>query len=189
MVCQRPGEAHISQSSRLEATQKVLRSMHPTFLSITFSDKANAYGCEYAFDFISSWGSGRILNASISLNALGKKCLVEPRIEGEYRKFNSNTGWVQDSDCITEALSHYSYHVSNGRYLLCDLQGGVSSDMFMLTDPVVHSLTDEFGVTDGGKDAMDSFFSRHKCNRFCQSGWARAVHLGGHAPHAARSEI
>ena len=33
--------------------------MHPTFLSITFSDKANAYGCEYAFDFISSWGSGR----------------------------------------------------------------------------------------------------------------------------------
>ena len=40
-------------------------------------------------------------------------------------------------------------------------------------DPVVHSLTaDKFGVTDGGKDAMTSFFSRHKCNRFCQSGSA-----------------
>ena len=38
-------------------------------------------------------------------------------------------------------LSHYSYHVSNGAYLLCDLQGGVYKDGVVLTDPVVMSVT------------------------------------------------
>ena len=39
-----------------------------------------------------------------------KKCLVEPRIQGIYHKFNSNTGWVRDQSLVTEALSHFSYH-------------------------------------------------------------------------------
>jgi len=117
----------------------------------------------------------------------GKKCLVEPRLLGTYHKFNSNTGWVQDPELLTEALSHYSYEVTGGQYLLCDLQGTCEPSHFLLTDPVVHSLTREFGVTDGGLDAMKSFFSRHKCNRFCDAGWKRAAHFGGTAFHAARS--
>lgn len=37
------------------------------------------------------------------------------------------TGWVNPtgvgwSDCF-QALSHFSYHVTNGQHLLCDLQG------------------------------------------------------------------
>lgn len=39
-----------------------------------------------------------------------------------------------------QALSHYSYHVLNGEYLLCDLQGGINDDSVVLTDPVIHSL-------------------------------------------------
>ena len=52
-----------------------------------------------------------------------KKCLVEPRIQGVYHKFNSNAGWVKDTGLITESLSHFTFHVSGGRYLVCDLQG------------------------------------------------------------------
>lgn len=117
----------------------------------------------------------------------GKKCFVEPRILGTYQKFNSNTGWVSDQALITEALSHFSYHVSDGQYLLCDLQGGRYSNRFVLTDPAVHSLTSEFGATDGGEAAMKSFFSRHQCNSFCQHGWQRASAQGSMATHVARS--
>jgi len=92
-----------------------------------------------------------------------------------------------DSSLITEALSHHSYHVSQGAHLLCDLQGGQYPDRFVLTDPVVHSLTGEFGATDGGLDAMKSFFSRHRCNCYCRADWTRAAPYGGPSHHPARS--
>lgn len=117
----------------------------------------------------------------------GKKCLVEPRIPGTYLKFNSNSGWVRDPSLITEALSHFTYHISGGQYLLCDLQGGQYSNRFVLTDPAVHSSNSEFGPTDGGKTAMKSFFSKHRCNRFCQEGWRRAAEYGSMAAHVVRS--
>lgn len=114
-------------------------------------------------------------------------CLVEPRIEGTFVKFNSNTGWVLDSNKLTEALSHFSYHQTKGAFLLCDIQGGEYPSRFVLTDPVVHSVTREFGATDGGPEAMQSFFARHRCGRFCKHGWARAAPYGMPARHAAVS--
>ena len=33
----------------------------------------------------------------------GKKYLVEPRIQGEYRKFNSNTGWVENPGALVDS--------------------------------------------------------------------------------------
>jgi hypothetical protein len=61
----------------------------------------------------------------------GVKALIEPYIE-KFEKFNSNSGWVHPTagewgDAM-QALSHFSYHYSNGRYLLCDLQGGIYRD-------------------------------------------------------------
>ena len=51
--------------------------------------------------------------------------MTEPYIE-DFRKFNSNTGaGANDPDSmIMNALSHFSYHMSNGTELMCDLQGG-----------------------------------------------------------------
>jgi len=117
----------------------------------------------------------------------GKLGLIEPKIEGQYIKFNSNTGWVRDQSSLTEALSHFSYAHTNGDYLLCDVQGSCSDGKYVLTDPCVHSLTGEFGATDGGLDAMKSFFSRHRCNHYCQYHWQRAAPYGGVAAHPARS--
>lgn len=58
----------------------------------------------------------------------GLKVLVEPMINGvPFQKWNSNTGFndpkLKNNDYI-QALSHWSYHTSNGNLLLCDLQGG-----------------------------------------------------------------
>mmetsp|Transcript_71767 Transcript_71767/g.126697 ORF Transcript_71767/g.126697 Transcript_71767/m.126697 type:complete len:255 (-) Transcript_71767:314-1078(-) len=52
-----------------------------------------------------------------------RKVFVEPLIEGRYAKFNSNSGWINDGYQMMQALSHFSFHHSRGRYLLCDLQG------------------------------------------------------------------
>lgn len=59
-------------------------------------------------------------------NKTGAVSIIEPFIEG-YRKFNSPTGWVPGDDEFADpiqALSHFSYHISDRKMLLCDLQGG-----------------------------------------------------------------
>ena len=104
---------------------------------------------------------------------IGQKFLCEPFIEN-YEKFNSNTGWNDVTRAwgeVMQALSHYSYHVSGGAYVLCDLQGGVYKHEVVLSDPVILSRNREYGVTDLGEKGISSFFSQHKCNSFCHPKW------------------
>jgi hypothetical protein len=50
----------------------------------------------------------------------------------DFGKFNSNSGWAPVTGTAwtdaMQALSHFSYHDSDDKVLLCDLQGGVYSD-------------------------------------------------------------
>lgn len=103
----------------------------------------------------------------------GQKVLVEPLIDN-FEKFNSNTGYAKQGVDVMHALSHFSYHYTGGKYLLCDLQGGRVGQGFVLTDPVVLSTRREFGSTDLGTDGMENFFYHHVCNRFCKSHWRRS---------------
>jgi hypothetical protein len=104
--------------------------------------------------------------------------LVEPFIDN-FTKFNSNSGWVARDQGgwgeLMQALSHFSYHISGGQFLLCDLQGGVYRDGAILTDPVIQSRTlGRFGPTDLGEDGISTFFARHACNQYCSGkGWQR----------------
>jgi hypothetical protein len=101
-----------------------------------------------------------------------KKYLVEPMLEGEFLKFNSNSGYTNGAD-VMQALSHFSYHHSGRRHLLCDLQGGHYNDAYILTDPVVMSSDNskKYGPTDLGSEGIDNFFARHRCGLFCRSQW------------------
>ena len=104
----------------------------------------------------------------------GQKTLVEPFIQN-YQKFNSNSGWTDESRAwglAMQALSHFSYHVTGGMYVLCDLQGGIYQHEVVLTDPVILSRTREYGVTDLGPEGISSFFSQHVCNDFCRPHWS-----------------
>ncbi|KAK3373059.1 kinase-like domain-containing protein [Lasiosphaeria ovina] len=104
----------------------------------------------------------------------GTKFQVEPYID-KYQKWNSNSGW-NDSKTRTarkmQALSHFSYHDSGGRYLLCDVQGGDHGDRIVLTDPVIISKSHGYGVTDLGPEGMRTFFHKHKCNEYCDKNWS-----------------
>jgi hypothetical protein len=112
----------------------------------------------------------------------GQKCLVEPFIEN-WVKFNSNTGWSgqkvsQASDSswsnVLQALSHFSYHKSGGAVLLCDLQGGFTDEGVVLSDPVIMShVAEQYGPTDLGSKGISTFFSTHKCNKYCGANWSK----------------
>ena len=101
-----------------------------------------------------------------------KKKLVEPLLEGGFLKFNSNSGYVNGADFM-QALSHFSYHCTRGKYLLCDLQGGHYESCYVLTDPVIMSMDNEkyYGSTDLGSEGINNFFAYHKCTRFCHRYW------------------
>ncbi|KAK2802563.1 hypothetical protein FQN51_004355 [Onygenales sp. PD_10] len=105
----------------------------------------------------------------------GQKVLCEPFIQN-YQKFNSNSGWNDDSRGWGEAmqaLSHFSYHLSGGNYVLCDLQGGIYQQEVVLSDPVILSRNREYGVTDLGSAGISSFFSQHDCNNYCRPNWTK----------------
>ncbi|KAK3354029.1 kinase-like domain-containing protein [Lasiosphaeria hispida] len=105
----------------------------------------------------------------------GSKILQEPFIQN-YQKFNSNTGWTdttRDWSQVMQALSHFSYHISGGNYVLCDLQGGIYQNEVILSDPAILSRNREYGVTDLGSEGISSFFSQHECSGYCRPNWTR----------------
>eukprot|EP00947_MAST-08B_sp_MAST-8B-sp1_P002302 g2302.t1 len=100
-----------------------------------------------------------------------KKWLVEPKISGQFVKFNSNSGH-SNGDSLMQALSHFSYHHSKGKLLLCDLQGGKRAGEYHLTDPIVTSRQQgTYGNSDLGLKGMSTFFAEHKCGKHCSKAW------------------
>jgi len=76
-----------------------------------------------------------------------------------------------EAEHAPQAFSHFTYSVSDGMSLVCDLQGVWNeTDGFMLTDPVIHhaSSKGKNGRTDKGKEGMKKFFESHKCNPLCR---------------------
>ncbi|KAK5991731.1 Alpha-protein kinase 1 [Cladobotryum mycophilum] len=105
----------------------------------------------------------------------GQRFLCEPFIQN-YQKFNSNSGWNDSSIAWGEAmqaLSHFSYHITGGNHVLCDLQGGIYQREAVLSDPVILSRNRDYGVTDLGSDGINSFFSQHSCNAYCRPDWTK----------------
>ncbi|KAI0882056.1 kinase-like protein [Annulohypoxylon maeteangense] len=140
-----------------------------------------------ALDIVNKFNELNIINKSVKVNVpavwkfqnpskwAGQHVLCEPFIQN-YQKFNSNSGWFDDSipwGEAMQALSHFSYHISGGQFVLCDIQGGVYQHEVVLSDPVILSRNRDYGVTDLGPVGISSFFSQHRCNNFCRSNWMK----------------
>jgi hypothetical protein len=100
----------------------------------------------------------------------GQKVLREPFIDN-FQKFNSNSGAADVTATVAQALSHYSYHASDGTELLCDLQGGKIGDSYVLSDVVMMSMTKKYGNTDLGATGIENWLHSHRCTQFCSSSW------------------
>ncbi|CAI6016854.1 hypothetical protein V2G26_002363 [Clonostachys chloroleuca] len=141
-----------------------------------------------ALEIVDRFNDLNIINKNVKINVpavwtfddeagewAGTKHLCEPFINN-YIKFNSNSGWFNDSGSwgeVMQALSHFSYHVSGGFFVLCDLQGGIYQHEIVLSDPVILSRRREYGVTDLGPAGISSFFSQHECNNYCRPNWTQ----------------
>ena len=100
--------------------------------------------------------------------------MVENFLKGEFRKWNSNSGWFEKENASIQAFCHWTYHYSEGKYLFCDAQGVRKRNEYIITDPCILSWKgNEYGTNDCGRDYIISWFENHKCNQFCESRWIR----------------
>jgi len=103
---------------------------------------------------------------------VGQKVLVEPYIDN-FQKFNSNSGAQDLTAAVAQALSHYSYHASDGNEILCDLQGGKVGESYVLSDVVLMSKEKKYGNTDLGVTGIENWMHHHRCTQFCSSQWKK----------------
>lgn len=101
-------------------------------------------------------------------------------------KFNNNAGFVQDPETmdsdgktrleLATAFSHFTYSITAGYLLVCDIQGirakdSTDVDTLLLTDPAIHCAQHppRFGKTNLGQNGFNRFFKRHECNQYCRA--------------------
>ena len=104
-----------------------------------------------------------------------KAILGQKYLEGEYKKYNNNYGWVNTEESMinrmVQAFSHLSYEFSNGVIMITDIQGTEKDGKLLITDPAIHSeaYSGHFGPTNLGRLGMVKFFRTHVCNEFCKN--------------------
>ncbi|OEU13122.1 kinase-like protein [Fragilariopsis cylindrus CCMP1102] len=107
-------------------------------------------------------------------NGKFKKKLCEPMLEGDYLKFNSNSGYFGSSDFM-QALSHYSFQFAVENNLCVIYRVVHYKEDYVLTDPVVmsHDNSKKYGSGDLGAEGIDNFFAHHRCGKFCSKLWLK----------------
>ena len=91
---------------------------------------------------------------------------VEHFLDGNYVKYNNNSGFILSAHSTPQAFSHYSYAKSRGKLMVVDIQGVGA----LYTDPQIHtSCGKDFGEGNLGVTGFALFFQSHVCNHICRS--------------------
>jgi len=92
---------------------------------------------------------------------------VEPMMKGNFFKYSSNQGFVDESRNTPNAYSHFSYEQSRGELIVVDIQG--VGDVY--TDPQIHTFNrgGDYGLGNLGMKGIKAFFASHRCNELCES--------------------
>lgn len=94
---------------------------------------------------------------------------------------NSNSGWCDGSTELGEVmqtLSNFSYHMSDGQFVLCDLQGARDfSGGAIITDPAISSIDMSYGSAEMGLYGILFFFQEHVCNILCDENWVLPANM------------
>ena len=111
------------------------------------------------------------------IRCLGRKqenIFVKPLFQGDFVKANCNNGFVRqlhnpDFHDTAQAFSHWTWMVTDGELLVCDLQRVQRQSGWQFTDPAIHDAAGKqrFGCTDLGPRGINAFFRTHTCNKIC----------------------
>ncbi|KIX06615.1 uncharacterized protein Z518_04591 [Rhinocladiella mackenziei CBS 650.93] len=147
--------AHLAEDMRIQALCKAFALEFNSLLKI-----------EPPIDFI--------VTTCLQSKSEGGCLSLEPYIEGEYVKYNSNSMFVKEDppddpdpfNQIAQAFSHFTFERSWGHFLVNDLQGVGH----LLTDPSIQTRDHErfkLADTNLNEDGFKFFFAAHKCNSTC----------------------
>lgn len=101
---------------------------------------------------------------------LNEYVTCEDYIPGNFTKWCNNYGYIGSGSSSLPAFMHWSWWYTDGEEMVADLQGVQRGDAYLLTDPVIMSLSQTYGATDTGVEGMAMFFLHHKtCNSFCSN--------------------
>lgn len=140
---------------------------------------STAYANEFTGDRARPMSAGSLEFISTDLVQCSRGGVVvyyisQPYLDGKFEKFNGNSGLVFTQSPWSEpmqAFSHYTYVKSGKTLLVCDLQGVVSGACVSLSDPAIHSRSEDgnnFGPTDLGFSGIEQFMKTHKCGETCR---------------------
>ncbi|KAK3690511.1 hypothetical protein B0T22DRAFT_481685 [Podospora appendiculata] len=127
---------------------------------------------QYSLDFIVVTCLEKASEMDTDANS-GQCMSLEPWIKGEYVKYNSNTGWVNEDNPdnpisqAAQAFSHFTFERSKGNFMVTDLQGVGR----VLTDPALQTLDRGYLPRCAGNLSIEGFywfFSTHECNDVCK---------------------
>jgi len=62
---------------------------------------------------------------------------AEEELDGEYKKYNNNAGFIDPVRHTPQAFSHFTWERSKNSLLVCDIQGVGYVDKDCYTDPQV----------------------------------------------------
>ena len=95
----------------------------------------------------------------------------ETYLEGDFKKWCNNYGSVSPEargvDGILTAFMHWTWCMSKGQEMVADIQGVKQGSRYILTDPAMISVNEEYGATDTGVEGMAMFFLIHGCTSAC----------------------
>jgi len=115
---------------------------------------------------------------------------IEHYIDGDYIKYNSNSGFVEDTTkhCrkTPQAFSHFTFERSGHGLVVVDIQG--VGDLY--TDPQIHTASGtEYGDGNLGTKGMALFFHSHHCNDICTSLGLTMFDLSPLETHQLRGRV
>lgn len=96
--------------------------------------------------------------------------LFEDLLEGDFNTFVNSQGFTTGvGPELLDAFCHFSFHLSCGYLVVCNLKGIENEGEFILTNPTIHSLDGRFGDKDRRDVGIFDFFQNHICNAVCEN--------------------
>jgi hypothetical protein len=139
------------------------------FLAQEFTSKLSRLGITKIVKYVS------VELLQVKSSSIKKYFSFENFIPGTYLKFNNNNGFVdktlEATHPILQTFSHFTYSYSRGLVMVTDVQGAVQGNVYLLTDPAIHTADPRKELPDPtnlGPKGFSSFFATHTCNDFCR---------------------